>query len=108
MQPTVVTQPGYVRLALDSHERLRVRAACRRFAAFCREESASRGLIVAGTAPEWDEALAASGAGFRLAVVARGPSSTDVAREASSAGSRRSVIVKVFRSEHQAAAWLMR
>lgn len=99
--------PGYVRVVIDAPDAPRARAACRRFASCCREEDARRGLIVAGWAAdllEWDDALAASGAGFKLAVVGRGARESELAR----LGARRSVTIRLFRSEHQAAAWLMR
>ena len=103
--------PGYVRVVIDAPEAPpRVRAACRRFARSCREEDARGGLIVAGACGELDleDALAASGAGFRLAVVARGAACGEIARRAARAAQRRSAAVKLFKSEHQAAAWLMR
>jgi len=104
-------QPGYVRLVLDAEDTPRVaRAAGRRFALLCREEDASRGLIVAGDAGsdvDWEDALAASRPGFRLAVVARGQGAGQIARTAASLASRRGAAARVFKSEHQAAAWLM-
>lgn len=102
--------PGYVRVVIDAPEAPpRVRAACRRFARSCREEDARCGLIVAGACGElyWEDALAASGAGFRLAIVARGAGSSDIARSALCAAQGRRAAVRLFKSEHQAAAWLM-
>lgn len=111
MLEKAVAHPGYVRLILGPDDAPRdARAAGRRFAKLCREEDASRGLIVAGTAAagvDWDDALAASGAGFRLALVVRGSESAHVARAAFSAASRRSAVARLFKSEHRAAAWLM-
>lgn len=102
--------PGYVRVVIDAPQAPpRVRAACRRFARSCREEDARGGLIVAGGcgALYWKDALAESGAGFRLAIVARGAGSADVARDALCAAQGRGAAVRIFKSEHQAAAWLM-
>lgn len=111
---SAAAQPGYVRLVLSEHDPRNVPAACLRFAQLCREESATRGMIVAispaeggGLQEDLDAAVACAGAGFRLAVVARGAGCTAIARSAAAAAARRRAAAKTFKSEHQAAAWLM-
>lgn len=108
--------PGYVRLVLRGNDGpARTRAACRRFAVLCREESASRGLIVAessrATAQELDEgfelATAALSRGFKLAIVAHGPACRRICSTAASMAARRRATARIFTSEHEAAAWLM-
>ena len=104
-------------MVLDkSEDPERVVPACREFVALCREESAQRGLIVsvldgeaapmrlregltivAGAAPD----------GFKLAIVARGPSSRRIHHGSERALTSRRLRTKVFRSEHDAAAWLL-
>lgn len=110
------SQPGYVRLVMRwDGAPARARAACRQFASLCREEGASRGLIVAessdGMAAGFEDGLEAATAalrrGFKLAVVARGPAAGSISRTAAAIAARRRVTAKVFSSEHQAAGWLM-
>lgn len=111
-----VAHPGYVRLVLqwDSGP-AHARAACRKFASLCREENASRGLIVAESSGALiavlEDALEAATGGmgrrFKLAVVARGSAAGIISKTAASIAARRKAIAKVFSSEHQAAGWLM-
>ena len=108
--------PGYVRLVLRWDDgAARARIACRRFASLCRDEDASRGLIVAESFPATDAdfekafetAAAAVRPGFKLAVVARGTASRRIAKSAASIAARRRATTRLFSSEHHAAGWLM-
>ncbi len=110
----IATQPGYVRLVLPPRDP-QARAACRRFSDLCREEGANCGLIVArfsGSGPvelESHIALAMREVSprFRLGFVAQGTGASCIGRIAASLTHRRGAEVRVFPSEHRAAAWLM-
>ena len=111
-----VAQPGYVRLVLSADDGPgHLRAACRKFASLCREEHASRGLIVAESshvtsaevADGFEAATAAVGRGFKLAVVVRGSTSARISQTVASIAARRRAVAKTFTSEHQAAGWVM-
>lgn len=110
----VAAQPGYVRLVLPPRDP-QARAACREFSNLCREESASRGLIVArfsGSNPlelETQMTLATRevSPGFRLGLVVQGSAATSIAHIATAIASRRKAKARIFPSEHRAAAWLM-
>jgi hypothetical protein len=113
---SVVAQPGYVQLVIGSDAGTRgAKSACRQFAQVCREESATRALILlAAPGPAAEQlgdqlplAMEAFSAGFRLAVVARRPVSKAVAATLANRGAGRGAIAKAFPSEHRAAVWLM-
>jgi hypothetical protein len=110
----VAAQPGYVRLVLPVHA-AHARSACRRFSSLCREEAASRGLILAPSS-DWTReelekhiglATREMTLGFRLAVVVQGSAAASVSEIATSVAARRKARTKIFWSEHHAAAWLM-
>lgn len=110
----VAAYPAYVRLVLKADEKGAVRA-CRLFARLCQEEGGKRALILAQPPARGDDeldeqiGLAARGLqpGFKLAIVAQGRHAGSVLRVAALTAARLSGKVVAFRSEHQAAAWLM-
>jgi hypothetical protein len=86
-------------------------------AAVCVEEGATRALVVSGrgdptTSERLTRILAAMNLlemrpGFRIAVVARTPTMNRVYKAVEEASSLQGIRVRVFWTEHQAAAWLM-
>ena len=114
MQTEVAAHPGYVRFVLRCDE-AGAASACRSFADLCRKESARRALILAHSADARPQAVAshlsaaarALAPGFRLAVVAHGSGARHLSRTAAAAAAQASGKAQLFRSEHQAAAWLM-
>src|SRR4051812_48292748 len=114
MQTEVAAHPGYVRLVLRC-DQAGVANACRSFADLCRKESARRALILADSSDGHPQAVdnhisvaaRALAPGFRLAVVAHGRGARHLSRTAAAAAARASGKAQIFRSEHQAAAWLM-
>jgi hypothetical protein len=114
MQTELASHPGYVRLVLRCDE-AGAANACRSFADLCRKESARRALILAHSSDAPSQAVAsqisaaarALAPGFRLAVIAHGSGARDLSRTAAAAAAEASGTAQVFRSENQAAAWLM-
>ena len=115
LERDVAAQPGYVRLALATGDAGAL-AACRKFSKLCAEESANRALVIAQSSGSnrleiENQIRVATGGllrGFKLAVVAQGSDATSVARIAEATAIRQNGKAKVFHSEHQAAAWLLR
>lgn len=114
MAADVAAHPGYVRLVLPARD-AQARAACREFSYLCREESASRGLIVARYSDSGPRELEAQIAlatrevspGFRLGLVVQGSAAASIAQIAALIANRRKAKARAFPSEHRAAAWLM-
>jgi hypothetical protein len=114
MQTELASHPGYVRLVLRCDE-AGAASACRSFADLCRKESARRALILADSSdarPQTVESHISAAAraltpGFRLAVVAHGKGARHLSRTAAAAAAKASGTAQVFRSENQAAAWLI-
>jgi hypothetical protein len=114
MQTELAAHPGYVRLVLRCDE-AGAANACRSFADLCRKEGARRALILAHSSDTRAQAVeshisAAARAltpGFRLAVVAQGSNARRISRTAAAAAAGTSGKAQIFRSEYQAAAWLM-
>lgn len=110
----VAAQPGYVRLVLPRRD-ADARAACRKFARLCREESACRGLIVArstdSSPPELENQMILAtrdvSSGFKLGLVVQGAAAGTIAQIATSIARRRQAKARIFSSEHRAAGWLM-
>ena len=107
-------QPGYVKLVLGAGA-LDAKAALGKFAEVCRHESVSRGLILVKSPHAAIEALTDGLAraarhlvpGFRLAVVARGAGSAELARRAVAAWPRGRGVASGLSSELRAACWLI-
>jgi hypothetical protein len=114
METEIAAHPGYVRLVLRCDE-AGAANACRSFVDLCRKEGARRALILAHSsdarAQEVESHISAVARalapGFRLAVVAHGSGARHLARTAAAAADEASGKAQLFRSEHQAAAWLM-
>src|SRR4051794_17354211 len=114
MQTEVAAHPGYVRFVLRCDE-AGAANACRSFADLCRKESARRALILAHSSDAPPQALEsqlstaarALPRGFRPAVAAHATGPPHLPRTATAAAAQASGKAQLFRSEHQAAAWLM-
>jgi len=105
-------EPGFVRMILaDAAQSAQNVTACREFVRVCVTEGATRAMIanrVDGDAAGLREALGiltgSTPRRLKLAIVARG---TAQAASERVLARQRSLNARVFRSEHEAAAWLL-
>jgi hypothetical protein len=99
----IAAEPGYIRMVVgDCADGPDAVAACREFVHLCHRENAHRGLIVQrsgddGLRRALDLVAQEAPSGFKLAIVARHRPKPC-----------RRVRARVFKSEFQAAAWLLR